>query len=471
MISENMKALIKEHFNGSERENAFSRADELISRGLNDEKIIIGIIKNETAIPKRLPAELYDKMNYMCRRKMDRIARFEIEYDFIPNIRVLKTVLVCLIESAPVFHSKFIDNHINPYWKVSDYHIDDVFSVNETDDLLHSADKFLLQGIPVESNVQIKIGLFFCKGKSRLCFAFNHMCMDGGGLKSFLCDLFGNYNSYLKNSTVSLFYSEKSRAYDRVYDDMSKDDRKTAKKLFANVSSKDKHILPFTERKETDKKILVRKKISADIFKSVRLKAKAYGATANDLVSAAYIRAFYDVTDCAESERVVASCAVDLRRHIKHPENLGYTNHTTFMPCVVDEKGKTMADTLKAVVKSTTETKKDKFMGLHGIPLLNMGFSTMVYAQAEFITSLFYNVANLSVSNVGAIDPYMLEMDNIVPTCVWVGGAAKEKPCAAMNALSYNGDLMLSICVRCNDSDRKMLEKFLDRIEENIKLL
>jgi len=471
MISENLKSLIKENFSPSAREKALDRAEELILRGLSDEKIIVGIIRNETAIPKRLPAELYDKMNYMCRRKMDRIARFEIEYDFIPNISVLKTVLVALIESAPVFHSIFIDNHINPYWKVTDYHIDDILTVKEADDLLQSADDFLLQDIPVKNNVQIKIGLFFREGKSRLCFAFNHMCMDGGGLKSFLHDLFTSYNSYLKNGTFSLFYSGKSRAYECVYADMSKEDRKAAKKLFANISPKDEHSLPFSDKNESDSKMLVRKKIGSDIFNSVKLKAKSYGATANDLLIAAYIRAFYDISQCDKSEGMVASCAVDLRRYISRPEELGYTNHTTFMPCAVEGKGKTMADTLKAVVKSTAEAKKDKFMGLHGIPLLNLGFSTMVYAQAEFITSLFYNVANLSVSNVGAIDPYMLEMDNTVPSCVWVGGAAKEKPCAAMNALSYNGDLMLSICVRGNGNDKKMLTKFLDRIEENIKLL
>lgn len=465
MISDN----IKKHFEGSAK--ALARAEELVSRGLSDEKIIIDIIRNETAIPKRLPAELYDKVNYMCRRWMDRIVRFEIEYDFIPDIRVLKTVILCLIESAPVFHSVFVDNHINPYWKVSDYHIDDILFVKETTDLLKSADEFLLQGIPVKSNVQIKIGLLRCENKCRLCFIFNHMCMDGGGLKLFLSNLFAGYDSYLKNGTVSVFYSDKSRAYERVYDDMSEADRKAAKKLFAAVSSKDKHTLPFTETKKSDEKILVRKKIGADVFETARLKAKEYGATANDLISAAYINAVYDVTGCPETERVGISSAVDLRRYIKHPENLGYTNHTAFTPCVVDSKGKTMADTLKAVVKSTTEAKNDKFMGLHGQPLLNLGFSTMVYAQAEFITSLGYTNANLSVSNVGAMNPALLAMDNNVPTAVWVGGGAKEKPCAALNVLSYNGELMLSTCFRGNESDRKMLLGFFDRIEENMKLL
>ena len=455
----------------SEKTKSRSRADELSSRGLSDKRIINDIIRNEKRIPKKLPAEVYDKVNYMCRRWMDRIARFEIEYDFIPDVKALKAVIICLVEASPVLHSRFIDNHINPYWKVSDYHIDDIFTVRETMDPERSADDFLLQAIPVQSNVQIKIGLFFCEGKSRLCFIFNHMCMDGGGLKLFLNDLFKGYDSYIKSGTISVYHSDKSRAYERVYDDMSEADRKTAKKLFAAVSSKDKHTLPFTQTKETDRKMLIRKKIGADIFEPARLKAKQCGATANDLIAAAYIRAFYDVSGCSESEKVGISSAVDLRRYIKHPENIGYTNHTSFTPCVVETKGETMEDTLKAVARYTEEIKKDKFMGLHGQPLLNIGFSTMIYAQAEFIVSLFYNNANLSVSNVGAMKPEELAFNNLSPTCVWVGGGAKEKPCAAVNVLSYKGDLMLSTCIRGNECDREMLLGFFDRIEENLKLL
>lgn len=471
MISNNTKTFIEQHFDGSEKKKAFDRAEELAARGLTDENLVTDILKKGTQAPKRLPAEMYDKVNYMCRRWMDRIARFEIDYDFIPNIRVLKNMIICMLESAPVFHSSFVDNHINPYWKVCDYHIDDVFSVKETDDLQRSADRFLLQGIDVKSNVQIKIRLLFSSGSSKLCFAFNHMCMDGGGLKLFLDNLFRSYNEYIEKGSVSLSYRQGSRAYERVYDDFSKEDKKKAKKLFANVSAKDKHSLPFSQAQRSDTKMIVRKRISNGVFESVRRKAKACGATVNDVLSAAYIRSFYEISGCDENERVGISCAVDLRRHMKNPEKSGYTNHTAFMPCIVDSMGKTMADTVKAVVRSTKEAKSDKFVGLHGLPLLNMGYSTMIYAQAELITSIFYNNANLSVSNVGAIDPYMLAMDNIVPTGVWVAGAAKEKPCAAMNALSYNGDLMLSICIRGNKDDRRMLEKFLDRIEENIKLL
>lgn len=471
MVSDNITALVKENFKGAEIKKALKRAEELVSRGLSDEKVIIDIVKNEKAIPSRLTAEVYDKVNYMCRRWMDRIARYEIDYDFIPDTDVLKTVLLCLIESAPVLHSKFVDNHIYPYWKVADYHIDDIFSVCETTDLERSADEFLMQIIPVKSNVQIKIGLFCHEGKSSLCFVFNHMCMDGGGLKSFLNNLFRSYDSYLHSGEIALYHSGKSRAYERVYDDMSEEDRKAAKKLYAGVSNTDKHTVSFTEATKSDKNMIVRKKIGKEVFEKARLKAKEYGATANDLVSAAYIRAFYDISGCAETDSVGISCAVDLRRYMKNPENIGYTNHTAFFPCSISSKGETMADTLKAVAESIAERKKDKFMGLHGQPILKLGFSTMFYVQAEFITSFFYNNSNLSISNVGAIKPVDYAMDKNVPSCVWVGGGAKEKPCAGINVLSYDGNLMITTCFRGNEKDKKILESFFDRIEENLKLL
>ena len=44
------------------------RAETLASRGLTDKNIIIEILKEESPVPERLPAEMYDKVNYMCRR-------------------------------------------------------------------------------------------------------------------------------------------------------------------------------------------------------------------------------------------------------------------------------------------------------------------------------------------------------------------------------------------------------------------
>ncbi|MBP3329282.1 MAG: hypothetical protein J6L89_00455 [Clostridia bacterium] len=471
MISENTKTFIEKHFDGAEKKKALRRAEQLLLRGLTDENLIINIIKNEKKIPSKLAAEMYDKVNYMCRRWMDRMCRFEIDYDAVADKDILKKVILCLIESAPVLHSKFVDNHINPYWKVCDYHIDDVFSFVQTDNIERDAENFMLQEISFKNNVQIKISLFSDSVHSRLCFMFNHMCMDGGSLKMFLDDLFSGYEEYKKDKSVSVFYKQGTRSYKRVYDDFSKEDRKQAKKQFAAVSARDKHSLPFSAKSEGDTKMFLKKKIPKEIFEPARIKAKEIGATVNDLVSAAYIRAFYEISDCNPNEQVALSCAIDLRRHIKDLSDTSYTNHTTFIPCVVSSKGETMADTVRAVAESTKERKKDKFIGLHGLPLLNIGYSTMIYAQAELVVSALYNNANLAISNVGKLGDDLFAFDGNTPTSIYIGGGAKRKPTSMLNVLSHKGDLSLAMCIVGNENDKKMVQKFFDKIEENLKLL
>ncbi len=252
-------------------------------------------------------------------------------------------------------------------------------------------------------------------------------------------------------------------------EDFREDLKSKAKSQFAGVSSHDKHTLPFTEKSENDKKYIVRKSIPSTIFNKAREEVKKYEGTVNDLIATAYISSVYEICNLPENERVGISCAVDLRRYIKNINRTGYTNHTTFMPCIVNGKGENVFDILKQVVECNTKNKEDEFMGLHGLPLLNIGYSTMVYAQAEIVVGLFYNNANLAISNVGAMDLEALSLNGNKPVGAAVAGAAKKKPCAMMTALTINGNLQISVCIQGNENDKEMLEKFFDLIENNIK--
>ena len=456
------------------KEAVEKRINQLLKRGLSDENLVVSLVKKELkenyVVPKKLKAEMYDKVNYMCRRYMDRIARFELDYDFVPDIDALKYALICIFESAPVFHSQFIDNHINPYWRVSDYHIDEVLSVIYTDDFLKSADEFLLKEIPVTSNVQFTVGLLIKGRESKLCFAWNHMLVDGGDFKHFVSDLFRNYNEYVENKTMSLDFRKGTRSFKSVYDDFPSDEKSKALTQLAGVSPHDKHTLPFTERNEAeDFKFIARKSVPSAIFNKARETVKKYEGTVNDLIATAYIASVYELCNLPENERVGISCAVDLRRYIKNIKRTGYTNHTTFMPCIVEGKGENIFDILKQVVECNKKNKEDKFMGLHGLPLLNFAYAAMVYAQAEFFVGLFYNNANLAISNVGAMNLEALTLNGNKPIGAAVAGGAKKKPCAMMTALTINGNLQLSVCCVGNEKDKETLDNFFNLIAENIK--
>ncbi len=463
---------MKRDYDMGTKTGAISRHDELKRRGLNNEKIIADFIASENGIEKKdkLPNEMYDKVNYLCRKYMDRMAHFALDYDFIVDEDAFKTVMICMFEKNPVFHSSFCVNPVKPYWRVCDYNINDVVSVFESDDVEKAADDFHSQYIPVSSNIQFKAALIYHGGKTRVALFWNHMCADGGGFKTFYQDFCRNFNEYVTAGKSPVNFTTGSRSFKEVYKDFSKEDYKAAKRLLANHSAHCKYTLPFTPERESDKPVIVRRHVNSDIFKAACAAAKKIGASVNDLLAAAYIDAIYEITGCPNNEEISISCAVDLRRHIKDLSRIGITNHTTFMKCSVPKRGENKIETLINTAKCNAENKADKFLGLHGLPLLDFAYSSMIYAQAELVVGLFYNNAALSISNMGAVDTKAFALDGHEPTNAYVVGAIKRKPCAAVNISTLGGNLVMTICVKGNEDDRKVIEQTFDHMENYFKL-
>lgn len=453
--------------------NYNTEALSLKEKGLTDEKTIEDLIRFKEANPhllkNKLPCEMYDKINLMCRKYMDRMARFEVDYDFIVDENAFKNVAVCALESAPCLHSQVIRNPITPYWRIADYNVNEFVYAKEVDDLQKAKEEFYSREIPLKSNIQMNIGLFYHKGKTYILFIWNHMCMDGGGFKSFWSDFCKAYTDYVLNGNSPVCFSVGSRKYTEVYKDMPKDFKKKAKLQIANVSPRDKHRFPFENNNVEDSVVIVSRKIEREHFEKAVSYTKSQGATVNDLLVASYIDALKKVAGFKNNESISISCATDLRRHIKDASSIGYTNHVSFSHCAVDKMGENLKDTLSVVKEKTKELKNDEFMGLHGLPLLNFAYKTMVYAQAEPIVKLFYRNPTLSLSNVGAIDTQAFSLGGNKPFSAFVAGAAKNKPCAVMTALSINGDLSVSMCLRGNDNDREILERFFTEYEKNIR--
>ena len=453
--------------------NRINESEKLKNKGLNDEKLIEALInfkeKNPHLLKKTLPCEMYDKVNLMCRKYMDRMARFEVDYDFLVDETAFKNVAVCALESAPCLHSQVVRNPITPYWKVADYKVDEFVFVKEVEDLEKAREEFFSREIPLDSNIQMNIGVFYHQNKTYILFIWNHMCMDGGGFKSFWSDFCKAYTNYVCNGALPLSFAIGSRKYTDVYKDMAKDKKKKAKMQFANISPRDKHRFPFENDNVEADVVIVSRKIEKEFFEKAVAYTKKQGGTVNDLLVASYIDALKKVAGFKSEESISVSCATDLRRHIKDASSIGYTNHVSFSHCAVERMGEDLKDTLSIVSAKTKELKEDEFMGLHGLPLLNIGYKTMIYLQAEPVVKLFYRNPTLSVSNVGAIDTEAFSLANNKPFWAFVAGAAKNKPCAVMTALSINGDLSVSICLRGNKKDKEILEGFFDEYAKNIK--
>lgn len=419
---------------------------------------------------RKLSAELWDKMHYLFRDFNDRMVHVELHYDFEINIEALKTVLVCFFEKAPVLHSSFTDNRISPYWTVHDYKIDDVLTVKEVNEeqLESEINEFLIQYIPPEATIQMKVAVFNHGGKSVLCVVENHMCMDGGDLKYFMKSLCKNYNDFVEKGISPVDLRTGTRSYESVYEDFSAGEKKMAKNLYKNINSKDNHGFPFTPNNILDKSFIAKRKIPAEKFDKIRAAGKKHGATINDMLLTAYFYSLYELAGFDKNESVSISCAVDLRRHIKDVSHQGVTNHTAWMQCRIPERGTTIFDTLTYVVHSSNQFKQDRFIGLHGLPLLSFGYKIMPLAASEEVIKIGYANPLLAMSNIGILEVDKLALEGHEPTDGFMSGAVKYKPYALLSVTSIRKEFTISMCCRGNDEDKKIVDRFFDLIVKNI---
>lgn len=422
---------------------------------------------------RKLNAELWDKMHYLFRDFNDRMVHVELHYDFRIDINALKTVLTCFFEKAPVLHASFTDNHIHPYWAVKDYHINEVLTVKEVSEeaLAEEINTFLVQYIPPENHIQMKVAVFYYGDKSALCLVENHMCMDGGDLKYFMKSLCKNYSDYVQNGISPVDLRTGTRSYEAVYEDFTATERKMAKNLYKNINTKDDHGFPLTPDNIQDRSFIARRKLSAETFDKIRAAGKQHGATINDMLLTAYFYSLYELAMYDPSDSVSISCAIDLRRHIKDNSDQGVTNQTAWMQCRVPERGDDIFETLGYVVASSNKFKQDRFMGLHGLPLLSLGYKIMPHAASEEIIKVGYANPLLAMSNIGILETDKLALAGHEPTDGFMSGAVKYKPYVLLSATSMRKELTLSMCVRGNDEDRRIVEHFFDLLEKAIGLL
>lgn len=420
---------------------------------------------------RRLNAELWDKMHYLFRDFNDRMVHLELHYDFEINLETLKTVLICFFEKAPVLHSRFVDNKVSPYWEIMPYRIEDVITVKHSDNVTEDIDRFLTQYIPPESSLQMKVGVFYYEGKTALCMVENHMCMDGGDFKYFIRSFCKAYSEYEEQGISPINLREGTRSYDSVYTDFSKTQEKMARNLYRNVCAKDTHKFPLTESREDDRSFIARRKISEETFLKLKTVGKSYGATVNDMLVAAYFYSLYALAGYGEDESVTISCAIDLRRHMRDDEGQGVTNHTAFMQCNIPRRGRNIFETLQYVINSSNLFKKDKFMGLYGLPLLKFAYRILPHSASEEIIKIGYSNPLLAMSNIGILDHKALVLSGNEPIDGFMTGAVKYKPYVLLSATSMRNVITLSMCVRGNEDDKKIVNSFFDIFEKSIEKL
>lgn len=417
---------------------------------------------------KKLKAEIWDKVQYIFRNYYDRMVHAALYFDGVPDKEFVKEALKYLTAKYPVLKSKFVNNTVAPYWKVSDLKDDEYLGVKICDDLQKSVLDALAREIDVKSHKQFEITLHVCGNKSALSFIVNHMCVDGGDLKYFLAKLKEAYNLLAEGKTLdSLVLKQGTRSYLQLYKDMTEEERKTAKGLYVNVSRTGiKNRFAFTDDTDCTTRFNF-VKFTKEQFAAMRANGKEVGATVNDLFLAAYAKCIYGYIKGGD-KRLAVTNMKNLRYHMADNDSENLTNLTGFMPCILDDAKGSFEDILKKVCEVTQKAKEDKFCGLYGLPLMALAFRLFPFSVAELVIRIGYENPLIGMSNIGIITEDMTAYKGVRCRDAFMTGATKFKPYIQLTSTTFEQEPTLCIAQKCSDRDEEKIRRLLADIRDTL---
>ena len=418
-------------------------------------------------------SELWDKTQFFLSKFYDRMMHYAIFYDGKLDIDILKQAVKHVVDRVPVLHSKYMANPILPYWKIcKNYTLDEMVETEEVEDLEKSTYEFLKGEISHKNKLQFKCKVFTCKDKCSFATIVNHQCFDGSDYKYVMFKIVECYNAIKKHGSAdSVEIKSGTRHLNQIYEHMEPAAAKKAKGLYNNASKTGiKETFKFTDDKDCTKRFIT-KMMEPELFKAIKEKGKAAGASINDVLLAAYFRALIKEKGADITTPINITSMMDLRRHMITKDTVGCTNMTAFMPCKLAEGiGETFEDTLIRVLVETTKQKNDDVAGLYGIPLLGLAYKLFwLDCIATFAIRLGYDNPLIQMSNLGVMKGENVNFEGCTMYDCFITGAVKYKPYFQFTCVTREGNMKFCVAEKCSDNDEKLILSFFDSMLNELR--
>ena len=416
------------------------------------------------ALPKIIKAGGGERGQYILREFNDNTVRFVLNYPGIVDVDILRGAIKAVVESVDVLHGTFFTEGIGAHWKLNE-NMDEsnyFLYVQTSGDPEITANSLSLLPVYSEDKVQIHCTLVQSEQASCVVVRMSHLVVDGGDGKYLLAKLAEAYNLIARTGSAdALQIKNGSRAPEKVYDKVSKEDMKKLQKSSPS-STNIRSFYPYPNEK-TGRNRLVLAKISAEIMNAARKKAKTVGASVNDMMMAATYHAYGKMEGVDPAAPMSINSTMDLRRHCRDGESEGLCNMSgSFMTVLEQGVSQPFAQTLAMIAEQTQKVKENPLAGLEGMPIVHSLARNMPIGILLEIMGKVYGTAPVGVTNLGNLKCAEFALGDIVPNGGIFGGPLKKKPGMQISVISFDGECVLAVAVQCTDEDVAVLQKTLD---------
>lgn len=409
-----------------------------------------------------------EKMQYLVHEQNDNTIRFVLHYPGVPDPQALRCAARHLVDSVDVLHAAFRPGKLTACWVVSRDYPDDCFFRHERidGDPMERATSLALEPIAHDSRVQLRFSLIENGRESALVMNVSHLCVDGTDAKYLLYKFAQGCSLCMaEGSCDPLRIKQGCRAAEQVYRGL---DAQELRSLMHDPRTGVKSTFPFPSDAEGTPSLVMRI-IPAETMAAARLRAKAIGATANDLLLAACYHAYASVPGVDPHAAMSITSMLDLRRHLAGHDSPGLSNLSGALPSslscgIHSEFGDTVAD----IASQTRRTKEDPLAGLAGMPLLHGAARAIPMGLLQMVVSRVYSSMSVGMTNLGSIDCEALALGELKPDAGWFGGPLKKKPGMQVCVSSLGGACALCIVGQYSEEDAAVLQALLDHMVHTV---
>lgn len=410
------------------------------------------------------PAETADIKHFVSgiNQRNDHYLHAIIEFDGFLNIESLKKALRSTFRALPMLTCRFVRSAEKAWWEEAGWTEDAMIDLIQTDNKEQTIQQQLVRKPNELKGPQIHIGVVRTGANDSLCIVLNHMICDGGGIRDYLYLLAACYSTIEQKGDLSVIKMPLAdrRSFQQVFEHLSAEQLKTIQgTTVCHYPQTEKDHLPL--QGDPNHPFVIRHRLPAERFDTIKKHAKQFDATINDALFAAYICA---MADYLPVEKIILDCPVNARAYLPTDYQPGFCNLTSNIICAIPTHNGERYEEALISVKKVMDEQKDSLAPLNVYWDLDQAYMTLPLNDAIKEFPKIYKIPINGMTNIGILDAEKLRFGSATPLNASISGSIKYAPYFQIAVTTFQKSMTFSTNFHGTESDFQFLDNLVTKM-------